>query len=265
MDRLLPRWKSWVHLVGTTTRPFSERFTYTVRSGIASGLKRRGGYGFLRRAMTDEEKFYLSLDFAGKVVYDVGSYEGIFSMFAARAVGPKGALVVFEPNPVNFRRTKQNLEMNDFRCSITMRNVGLGADSYSARMACPSSDFARATLNQDIARMYTSYGEVIEECEIQVERLDDAIVAGLPIPQFIKIDTEGYEYEVITGAERTLCEQSPELFIELHGTTRDHWIRNLRNVQGMITDCGYSIYDMYGRPVLGVTERVSHLYCRREP
>lgn len=262
MDKSINRSVAWMHMFAAATRPVTDRLTYTTQSGIAAGLKRCGGYGFVPRKITDEEKFYLSLDLTGKVVYDIGSYEGIFSLFAARAVGPTGCLVVFEPNPESFRRTERNLELNHFGCSITLRNFALGAERYTATMACPSGEPARATLDKNIAAKYSSNGETSAEFQVQVEKLDDSVAMGLPIPRFIKIDTEGYEYDVIRGAERTLREHGPDLFIEMHGTTPDHWIENRRNVQRMITNCGYSVYDMY-RKLLSEADPASHLYCRK--
>jgi FkbM family methyltransferase len=211
--------------------------------------------------VTDEENFYLALDLAGKVVYDVGSYEGIFSLFAARAVGPDGSLAVFEPNPVSFRRTQRNLALNRFECNIILRNVALGASSRSDTMWCPANAPARATLDRDIVSKYANDGEHGDEFQVRVERLDDMIAVGLPIPRFIKIDTEGLEFEVLLGAEQTLLHYGPDLFIEMHGTTYDHWIQNRRNVQRLVMDCGYAVFDMHRRPI-SETDSASHLYCR---
>ena len=47
-------------------RPITNHFTYTTHSGIAAGLKRRGGIGFLPRSLTEEERFYQTLDLRGK-------------------------------------------------------------------------------------------------------------------------------------------------------------------------------------------------------
>src|SRR5688572_5752212 len=74
---------------------------YTVRSGVAKGLKRRGGFGFIPRDISREEAFLAAMDFRGKTVFDIGAYEGIYTLFFARAVGAKGRVVTFEPNPVN--------------------------------------------------------------------------------------------------------------------------------------------------------------------
>lgn len=211
MDKSIPLSKSMVHIITLTMKPIVDHVTYTVRSGPAAGLKRRGGYGFLPHSVCDEEKFYISLDLAGKVFYDVGTYEGIISLFAARAVGAQGTLVFVEPNPECFRRTRRNLDLNQFRCKIIQRNAALGAKRGSASMWSPSRDDARSTLNQELASWYADSGETCGEFEVKVDTLDDMIEDGFPVPQFVKIDTEGHEFEVLRGAERTLRSHRPEL------------------------------------------------------
>jgi FkbM family methyltransferase len=261
VDKDLTWWKSGIHRLAAYTRPITDRFTYRTRSGMAKGLKRSGGYGFLPRKLSDEERFFLSLDLAGKVFYDVGSFEGIVSLFAANAIGPNGCLMVFEPNPESYRRTQRNLELNSFQWRVTLQNVALGARRCSATMTCPGKEPARATLSNSIAQKFIRDGEKTAEFQVRVETLDDVIATGLPIPQFIKIDTEGYEYDVLRGAEQTLRYYGPDLFIEMHGATRDEWIQNRSLVQRMLTNCGYSVYDMYRTPI-SESDSASHLYCR---
>src|SRR5580704_10090805 len=73
-------------------------FTYTVRHGLAAGMKRRGGLWFLPfgGAETEEERFLRQLDLSGKVVYDIGAFEGILSMFFSRRAKQ---VVAYEPTP----------------------------------------------------------------------------------------------------------------------------------------------------------------------
>jgi FkbM family methyltransferase len=263
VDKSISLSRSITHFFTLMMRPIADHVTYTVRSGVAAGLKRRGGYGFLPlpRPVSDEEKLYLTLDLAGKVFYDVGSYEGIISLFAARAVGPQGTLVIVEPNPQCFQRTQRNLELNQFRCKIIHRNAALGAKRGLAKMWSPSGDDARSTLNPKLASWYAESGETCGEFQVELDTLDEMIEDGFPVPQFVKIDTEGHEFDVLRGAERTLRCHRPELLVEMHGTTHQNWITNRQNVQRFVTACGYSVFDLHLKPVLE-TEPGTYLYCK---
>jgi FkbM family methyltransferase len=244
-------------------RPLTYRITYTIHSGIAAGLKRSGGFGFVPHRLCDEERFYQSLNLVGKTFYDVGSYDGIMSLFAARAVGPSGRLVVCEPNPECFRRTTRNLSLNQFECQIILENLALGETSGEFDMFCPTAQPALATLNAEVEDNIRKAGEPGVTCRVKVEKLDNLIDKGLPVPDFIKIDTEGSELGVLKGSVETLKAHSPELFIELHGTTHESWVRNRRAIHELLEPLGYRIFNMYRQPVLDDNVGVSHFYCQK--
>jgi hypothetical protein len=59
----------------------------------------------------------------------------------------------------------------------------------------------------------------LSDIKVAVARLDDLLSAGeIPPPDFVKIDVEGAEVEVLEGARETLARFGPTLIVELHGT-----------------------------------------------
>ena len=263
MDRFIDLPTAVMRAAGGLSRPLTRHITYTNRSGIAAGLKRKGGLGFLPRAVTDEERFYLGLNLVGEVVYDIGSYEGIFSMFAARAVGDKGTVIICEPNPWCFQNTRCNLDLNHFGCTIVMENTALGDARSTGKMVQPKREPARSTLNREIAGRIQGSEEFVT-VETRVERLDDLIAERRwPAPDFIKVDTEGMELAVLKGAAATLAETHPELLIELHGTTPENRAANFCAVHRFLTGLGYRVRSLYGKE-LGEAEMVSYIHCKRE-
>ena len=65
-----------------------DRFTYTVRHGLIRGMKRKGGLGWMPAwlrvgTQTKEEMFWRDLPLDGLVVYDVGAFHGILTLFFA--------------------------------------------------------------------------------------------------------------------------------------------------------------------------------------
>jgi len=65
-------------LVAFVSQRLFGNYTYTIRHGLASGMRRKGGLGFLpvNSGETAETEFLRKLPLAGKVVYDVGAFEG---------------------------------------------------------------------------------------------------------------------------------------------------------------------------------------------
>src|SRR5690349_13991531 len=83
-------------LVNLFARPITNRITYVARCGVATGLRRRGGMGFIQRPQSLEEDFVCRIDLKGKTVFDVGAFEGLFTLrFASQAA----RVVTFEPHP----------------------------------------------------------------------------------------------------------------------------------------------------------------------
>jgi FkbM family methyltransferase len=186
---------------------------YTMRSGPARGLKRRGGFGFVPWPASREELFLGGLDLRGKTVFDIGGYEGIYTLFFSRAVGPAGKVVTFEPNPVNCGRICDNLALNGIG-NVVLKSLALANRKSRADLLFPVNEPARGSLRADyqvdLAQRFES-----RTVAVDVDTLDNQ-VADLPAPQFIKIDVEGAEVEVLLGMSQVLKECQPALFIEVH-------------------------------------------------
>ncbi len=245
--------------------------TYTVRHGLLKGMKLKGGLGWLPTWLTPggmvaEQQFWSSLDLSGMTVYDVGAYRGLLTLcFASRAK----QVVSFEPNTKNHNRLQENLRLNGIK-NVEVRKVGVGSRNETRTMvgnplvpACSSVD------EKTVAEMLrTGAGTVAEE--ISIVALDEEVPrAGLPLPDFIKIDTEGWEIEALRGARNTLELHKPALFLEMHGETiREKkrkaaeivnflWEMNYRNIRHIET--GTMITPSNTPAAMG-----GHLYCRMD-
>ncbi|HEX4644329.1 MAG TPA: FkbM family methyltransferase [Verrucomicrobiae bacterium] len=206
----------------------SGHWTYKIRQGVAAGLKRRGGFGFIPRSPSPEEKFLLDLDLKGQTVYDVGGYEGVFTLFFAKAVGPDGRVFTFEPNPANCRKIRENLQLNHL-ANVQLIQLGLGTGRGKSKLVFWPDEPARGTINTDYQQSLRQKGDT--SCiEIEIDSLDHQLASNprLPPPNFIKIDVEAAELEVLAGMNETLKTHRPRLFIEVHsGVDAKQLARNL--------------------------------------
>jgi Methyltransferase FkbM domain len=75
---------------------------------------------------------------------------------------------------------------------------------------------------------------------IPIYSLDERIAAlGLPPPDFIKIDTEGAEYDILCGAMECLERWHPALYLEMHGADLDQKLANAEKIVRLLERLGY--------------------------
>jgi FkbM family methyltransferase len=212
---------SWV------SKNLFDHVTYTVRNGLNKGLRRRGGLGWLPFESQDspELRFWKSLDFQDQVVYDIGAFHGLLTIFFAR----KARLVVaWEPNSRNRKRLAENVRLNDFR-NVVIRPYGLSSEPSQATMTFDPLVPGRASIDRSMAG--GAEHEVVE-----IRMLDQE--EGLDRPDLIKIDVEGYELNVLEGGLRTLTGR-PRLFLEMHGADADDKKKRVTAIVNRLWSIGY--------------------------
>jgi len=246
------------HHLASYLRGVTEHGVYTVRSGVAKGLRRRGGFGFMPRQMSEEETFLARLDLCGKTIFDVGGYQGIYTMFFARAAGPKGRVVTFEPNPVNYASILDNVQLNGFG-NVVVKQVALAERKGKAEFVFPGREPARGTLRADYQASLARRSDSLR-IAVMLDTLDNQLqLAELPPPDFIKIDVEGAEVEVLRGMTHVLQGYRPALFIEVHtGVDVPRLVRLLADADYELSDIEQNIRitpDHVGAFQNG------HLYC----
>lgn len=229
-------------VVSWISRALFDNLTYTVRRGMLRGMKRKGGLawipgipGFGKK--TPEELFFRRLDVSGKVVFDVGAFEGLVTLFFARSARH---VVSYEPNPRNYARLCRNLDLNGVK-NVTVRRFGLGAKRSSAVMVWDPRRAGGATVAT--TGMSATIGREVgaRNAEIQVTTLDqDFSEAHLPEPDLIKVDVEGLELQVLQGARHLLQTRHPELYLEIHGETMNEKRANAQAVIDYLNGIGYA-------------------------
>ncbi|GAF79068.1 unnamed protein product [marine sediment metagenome] len=226
----------------------------------------KGSLGFISpiRRLTEEEKFLMDLDLSGQTVYDIGGYEGAFTIFFARAVGKNGRVITFEPHPDNAKKITENVRLNKFD-NVGVRRIGLGKRRGKATLAFRHSELATASVQEDSkARILQEKGA--KAIQIEIDSLDSQITANnLPKPDFIKIDVEGLEMDVLLGMGETIKGYKPKLFIEIHGVDIKRKTENVQRVAEFLLAGGYSLYHVESQQVVTAADiqiaKEGHLYC----
>ena len=154
----------------------------------------------------------------GQVVYDIGANVGSYTILASLLVGTSGKVLAFEPLPENLSFLRKHTELNN------LRNVAI----YDAAV-WKSAGTIRFTGTSD---RVTSHVDASGDIEVQTVSIDQAIAENqFPPPAVMKIDVEGAEVEVLQGAQKTISEYRPAIFLATHGAEiEDECKRMLREL-----------------------------------
>lgn len=229
------------HRVIASISQHLDGITYTQRHGLIRGMKRQGGLGFLPAILaggdheTAEHRFLRSLNLADRVVYEIGAFQGLLTLFfSSRA----REVIAYEPNPPSYRRVLQNLRLNG-RTNVRVRHMAVGNAAGSLTLLSDPLMPGGTSGDPTVAGQIQASGTVTA-VEVPVVTLDaDIESAHLPAPDFIKIDIEGMELTALQGMRETLARHRPDLYLEMHGATMAHKEASVRAIVAFLTEAGY--------------------------
>ncbi len=154
----------------------------------------------------------------GDTVIEVGGHIGYISLYFSNLVGKEGMLYVFEPGINNLPYLKNNIKEKH---NIVVIEKGVG--SCNARM--PFYIESLTGQNNSFIKDFKGFiknkknsfvkNASVKEVTVDVVRLDNFIIKNKISPNFIKIDVEGFEFEVIKGMSYTLKNIQPIFMIEI--------------------------------------------------
>lgn len=227
-------------------------------------MRRRGGLGFLpfSPVETAEVRFLRSLRLDGKVVYDIGAFEGVLTLFFSRRAKQ---VIAYEPNPQNFARSRENFRLNELK-NVQIMNRGISDKPGEIYLSYDPLMPGAGSADSLIAGQINDSVKSARRITISVVPLDwDIAEHRLPAPALIKIDIEGLEFAALQGMRQTLTDHHPELFIEMHGATPQQKVENAAAVIAFLSNLGYRIHDVeqgdYLTPESLGVRRPGHVYC----
>jgi FkbM family methyltransferase len=150
----------------------------------------------------------------GDVFVDVGANIGYYSVIAAAAVGPTGAVHAFEPSARVRARLERNVALNQMK-QIHVRPEAVTAQSGYVRLVEP-----QGMKNDGLAHVATDDSSA--GVEVRALRLDELPELSAPAPHLIKVDVEGGEPAVFRGASGLLARSdAPSIIFESFEIARD--------------------------------------------
>lgn len=168
---------------------------------------------------------------------DVGANIGQHSMFSASIVGNGGKVYSFEPIPSIYEQLLDSVKINHFESIIETHNVALGEESKPETLYIEINNVGGSSI-------VGPHGKASEEITINIERGDD-MLRDIQHIDMIKIDVEGYEYEVLSGMQKILLQHRPIIILEFSGqlyiTKGD---KHGDKIISLLENIGYDLYDI---------------------
>ena len=131
------------------------------------------------------------------------------TIISARWCGAKGHIYAFEPSPTPKKLLAEHLRLNGLADRVTICDFAL-SDAEGTATFYASGISGKSALSD------VNIGQRAEAVKVPVTTIDAYCQAKKIRPSLIKIDVEGFEFNVLNGARNTLKEARPSILVELH-------------------------------------------------
>lgn len=135
----------------------------------------------------------------GMTFVDVGANCGYFTSLALACVGGGGGVYAIEPNPDNVQLLELARSKNDAR-NVQIVAAAAGREFGTVRLFSAGSNGSVSNKKEG--------GRIVAQMPL------DGLLGGVEFVDFIKIDVEGYEHEVLVGAGHVLKDHRPRIVLE---------------------------------------------------
>jgi len=173
----------------------------------------------------------------GDTCLDIGANVGSLTLVLARAVGPTGRVLAFEPHPQVAERLRRNVELNCYR-QVTVVEAAVSDTDGTATLYGHEPDAFRKGLSslrpdEAVSQPLEVATVAARECESRFE---------LTACHLIKIDVEGHEPVVLKGLDGLIEKHRPHVIFELR--TR-HWSKFGEGTAPVLDRFRALDYDLY--------------------
>jgi FkbM family methyltransferase len=177
----------------------------------------------------------------GDVCIDVGAQKGFITSHLAVAVGPRGQVMAFEPDPRAMAALSSNVNRNGFEqvklfacalgdCDGTCKFVLSRQLGWSSRFPNEAAQAAAASTTSVCTR-----------------RLDDVLAEAGLCPEthslsFMKVDAEGSEPLILPGAQETLEHFRPTIHIEVNKASLNAGGFDTNSIESLLRSLDYELF-----------------------
>ena len=168
----------------------------------------------------------------GDVFVDVGAHIGTYTIPIAKKVGEMGKVISFEPHPKSIDLLERNIALNQIN-NVVLKKLPV-SDSKKKVLFRLSKDPPTSGIETDGKNEYVLEMEAIDLDTVLSEQ-------NLTKIDWLKIDVEGKELDVLKGSKNILKKFSPKIIIEMFNK------ETIKESIKILESEGYELKNLYGR------------------
>lgn len=195
-------------------------------------------YGYFEPDLTTIVMTHVKL---GQTFFDVGTHFGYYSMLASRLVGHEGQVHGFEPTMETYKVVRSNLGL---KSNVTLNNVAAWSEEttlkftdYGAQYSAFNSLYGAKLENSMIAKMSPM------DYDVKAISIDKYVEESGVRPDFIKIDAENAEYDILKGMTNTLRDIRPTITLEV-GDVNEGEFKNSSACVHFLLEHNYNVFEL---------------------
>jgi FkbM family methyltransferase len=197
----------------------------------------------------------------GSVFWDIGANVGVYSLYAS--VRRKARVLAFEPHAANYHILTSNIRINELCDRVAAYCVALADETRLGSLNMASAAMGAAWSHfgvQGEASPYWSGATRANAHGMVGFAIDDFIgLFNAPFPNHVKIDVDGLELAILTGARATLQDaRLQSILVELHPRDAQEYAHAL----SIFGDAGFRLASQGGVQVAEGNEFINHVFVR---
>jgi FkbM family methyltransferase len=176
----------------------------------------------------------------GDIVVDIGAHMGRYTIISSKRVGANGKVVAIEAHPGNFEMLNSNIKLNQLTNVIPL-NYAAYSKETKIKLYVPDEESGYTIYHTLMERTGKKFVE-IDAITLDYLLLQLNVISGVGVEEeavevnWIKIDVEGAEFEVLKGASNVLSKSKDiALLMEVHG------LNNYRPVVEFLSSYNFKI------------------------
>ena len=168
-----------------------------------------------------------------EVLWDIGANVGVFSLYAA--LGHKNKVLSIEPSAESYSTLNANIRLNDLEEYIDALCFAGSEETNLLQlyMKDPSSGASHNSIDS-ASNQFGAFDVSGKQSVIAISLDDLEQIKGISSPNHIKLDVDGKEPEILSGATKVL-KKVDSLLVEIEGKNSRE---NLKSIENSISNAG---------------------------